>query len=239
MSTNAVPSVSERTGQFEDLQAKVGSRVQLVFSRSGGSDLYASTLIGYLAHEFVIVKAPVQGALKLRVQNDELLKLRLFTGVHLVEFDTSLLRQFAAPLSYWHLAYPAVVRISTLRAAQRVAVDLPVRVEHGAEPSPCDARLVDLNELGAKVAASNALGETGSAIRLAFTIPAGVNAEPLEVSVSAKIKAVKVVANAAGGQGAAQTFAYGVQFDGLDEQNKLILQNFVLLRLNDIRTGAV
>src|SRR5882672_2234472 len=97
---------SERLAQFEDLQVRVGARIQLILSRHDRGAALSSTLIGYAAKEFLIVRTPVEGGLAVKVQNDEPFKVRLFTGVHVVEFETAVKRQFAAPAFYWHLGYP-------------------------------------------------------------------------------------------------------------------------------------
>jgi hypothetical protein len=233
---NLEAALPERSGQFEELHARAGARVQLVFSGARRNEPVASVLIGYLAHEFLIVKAPVVGGLAIKAQNDEWLKVRLFTGVFLAEFDTSVQRQFVAPVSYWHLAYPEAVRISMLRAARRAQVDLTAHVDGEGQQSAHEVRLVDLSELGARIVAPSALGEPGSVIRLGFSLPRSINGDSTPVSVAARIKAVKLTA----GEGdTPSTHAHGVQFEDLGESDRLRLQNFVLLRLNDGRARGV
>lgn len=228
---NSPPTTAEQSGQFEDLNARVGARLQLLLPRPSGGEPVASTLIGYLAHEFLIINAPVVGGLVLRVQNDEPLKARLFTGTLVVEFDTSVQRQFAAPVAYWHLAYPASVRISTLRAAQRVPVDLPAQIECEGQAAPGEGRLVDLNELGARLVAPGVLGQPGSTMQVKFSLPAPKGGEPTEISVTATIKGVRAIEGN-------ETQSHGVQFEAVNERDRLLLQNFVLLRLNEARVRA-
>jgi len=228
--SSAEPASSQRTAELEDLRVRIGARLQLLFSRASRTTTLPSTLIGYLAPEFLIVKAPTESGLAVKVSNEEWLKVRLFNGIHLIEFDTTVRRQFVAPLSYWHPAYPTVVRTSTLRAAQRVRVDIAAHVETDGQPSLAEARIVDLTELGARIVAPAPLAAAESSIRIAFAVPLGSEVAPLQLSISAKIKSVKIVEGSPG----AQFHAHGVQFDGLQEREKLILQSFVLLQLNEV-----
>jgi len=226
---------SERPAQFEDLQVRVGARIQLIFSRRDRGAALSSTLIGYAAHEFLIVRAPVQGGLAVKVQNDEWFKVRLFTGVLLAEFETAVTRQFVAPASYWHLGYPAVVRISTLRAALRAPVDLAARATCDGQPAPAEVRIVDLNELGAKILAPSVLGARDASLQLEFTLPTGIHGEVVQISVAARIKAIKTIERSGDNTPA---HAHGLQFHAVGEREKLLLQNFALLRLSEVRADG-
>jgi len=225
----------EQLAQFEDLQVRVGARIQLIFSRRDHGAPLSSTLIGYAAREFLIVRAPVQGGLAVKVQNDEWFKVRLFTGLLLAEFETAVMRQFGAPASYWHLGYPANVRISTLRAALRAPVDLAARATCDGQPAPADVRIIDLNELGAKILAPSVLGERDASLQLEFALPIGVNSEVVQVSVAAQIKAIKAIEPSGGN---APAHSHGVQFQNVGERERLVLQNFALLRLNEVRADG-
>ncbi len=235
MTSSSEQAPSERLAQFEDLQVRVGARIQLILSRHDRGAALSSTLIGYAAKEFLIVRTPVEGGLAVKVQNDEPFKVRLFTGVHVVEFETAVMRQFGAPASYWHLGYPANVRISTLRAALRAPVDLAARATCEGQPTPADVRIVDLNVLGAKILAPSVLGERDASLQLEFALPMGVDGEVVQLSVAAQIKAIKAIERSGDD---APKHAHGVKFQNLGERERLVLQNFALLRLNEVRADG-
>jgi c-di-GMP-binding flagellar brake protein YcgR len=219
---------AELSGQFEDLNVRVGARMQLLFPKASRVEGVASSLIGYCPHEFLIVRAPVVGGLVLKAHNDEALKARLFTGTNVVEFDTSVRRQFGGSVAYWHLAYPERIRVSTLRAALRAAVDLVATVELGGQGDPVPVRVADLSELGARVVAPAEIGAAGTTVRLKFSLPGPIGADTAEISATASIKAVRQLV---GGE----MRSHGLQFEEVSERDRLLMQNFVLLRLNDGR----
>ncbi len=201
----------------------------------GRKSLLASTLLGFAEREYLIVRTPAESGLAVRLQNGETLDVRLFTGTHVVEFRTSLLRQFAAPISYWHLEYPAHVRATTLRAAPRVRVELDAQASRdGAAAVP--VRLIDLGALGAKVLASEPLGERGQTLQLAFDIPRAAQGAAAKIAVAATIRAVKPLA--ATGDAPA-SYAHGLQFENLGESDQVLLQNFVLNKLNEAPATGV
>ncbi len=221
--------------RFGELNVRVGARLQIVVSAFGRASPLASTLLGYAEPEYLIVRTPTEGGLAVRLGNGEPLDVRLFTGTRIVEFRTSLLRQFAAPISYWHLEYPADVRVTTLRAAPRIRVELDAQASRdGAAAVP--VRLIDLGALGAKVLASEPLGERGQTLQLAFDIPRAAQGAAAKIAVSATIRSVKPLA--ATGDGDAH-YAHGLQFENLGESDQVLLQNFVLNKLNEAPAAGV
>lgn len=221
------PAGAHRAG-FGELHVRVGARLQLVVSTFGRKSQLASTLLGYSEPEYLIVRTPVEGGLAVRLQNGETFDVRLFTGTRVVEFGTTLLRQFGAPISYWHLSYPEQVRVTTLRAAPRIRVDLGAQANRDGAAVP--VRLTDLSASGAKVLAPEPLGERGQTLQLAFDIPRGPQGATVKIAVAATIRGVKPLA-AAGD--APPSYTHGLQFENLGESDQVLLQNFVLQKLNE------
>jgi c-di-GMP-binding flagellar brake protein YcgR len=219
-----------RAVQFDELRVRVGTRLQLLFDRFARTAQFPSTLIGYLDGQYVIARTPVEGGLRVTAENGEPLKVRLFTGTHVVEFATTVLRQFGPPVSYWHLEYPAAVDTVTLRAEPRARVDLPVQVRSAGAPDPVAARFVDLSSSGAQVIADRALGDRETVVELSFSVDAGADGAKGTVAVSARVKAVRAMP---GAPDSAPGYAHGLQFENLGENDRIVLQNFVLNRLYD------
>jgi hypothetical protein len=222
----APPSSSASGLSFEDLRLRVGARLQLLLARYGRTDSFGSVLIGYVEGEYLIVRTPTEGGFAMSLANGEWLKVRLFTGTRVAEFDTALQRQFGAPVSYWHLQYPQTVRASILRVVPRVRVELPVQVVSG--DAPVAARIVDLGEHGAQIVAAQPLGERDGHVQLRFGVPTGSDGADVAMSLKATIRAVKPLPAGAPEQ---TEYAHGVRFDNPNDQDRLMLQNFVLQRL--------
>lgn len=212
--------------RFQDLRIAVGCRLRLLSSGFGRHTQFASTLIGYVENEFLIVRTPVDRGLSVRMQNGEWVKVRLFTGTDVAEFDVGLQRQFSAPISYWHLDWPAHVRLIPLRAVRRTPVDLAVQVQtEGAGSQP--ARCTDLSVRGAHLTAPQPLGESDATIVVCLELPRNGGGDTEKVSLTGKIRSVKAVAEN-GGQPAHHS--HGIQFADVSERDALLLQHFVLHR---------
>ncbi len=222
--------------RFAELNVRVGARVQLVVSTFGRKNAFASTLLGYAENEYLIVRTPTEGGLGVRLQNSESIDLRLFTGTHVVEFATSLLRQFGAPISYWHLSYPEEVRVTALRAAPRARVDLAAQARRDGAPDAVPVQLVDLSAAGARVLAPEPLGERGQTLELAFEIQRAPQGGATKIAVAATIRGVKQLA---GSDDAATRYIHGLQFESLSDSDQVLLQNFVLQRLNEAPSASV
>jgi len=81
-----------------------------------------------------------------------------------------------------------------------------------------DVRIIDLNELGAKILAPSVLGERDASLQLEFALPIGVNSEVVQVSVAAQIKAIKAIEPSGGN---APAHSHGVQFQNVGERERL------------------
>jgi len=221
---------------FGELQVRVGARLQLVITTFGRKSPIASTLLGYADGEYLIVRTPKERGLAVRLPNGESVDVRLFTGTRVVEFCTSLLRQFGAPIAYWHLSYPEEVRVTTLRAAARARVDLSAQARCNGAPAAVPVRVIDLSASGARVLAREPLGEPGQSLQLEFDLQRAPQGATEKITVEATIRGVKQLA---GADDAAPSCAHGLQFETLGASDQVLLQNFVLQKLNEAPSTAV
>lgn len=236
MTSEATPPPSDAQNlAFQALPVPVGERLVLVDFRHGQERHYRSFLIGFVENDYLIVRTPTESGFAVPLRNGDRLKVRLLAGTHVVEFETVVLRQFHAPISYWHLEYPATVKTKTLRAAPRAKTDLPAQIQSTGAAAAVEARIVDLSSRGAQVVTTQPLDETSGAVQLDFEIPRGRSGDKLRISTSATIKVIKP--KAADDNGGGQ-LRFGVQFDALGEQEELLLENFVLQQLNKQLSGG-
>lgn len=220
------PTAENRLVRLEDLHLRIGLRLQLILSHAGRVSRHLSTLVGYVERDFVIVRTPLENGFAVPVANGEWVKVRLFTGTLVAEFDASLQRLFGPPLSYWHLTYPERVRTSTLRGAARVPANLPVKIRRDGA-ADVEARMVDLSLLGTQVVGDEALGAIDERLQLEFVLPHNGD-PPATIRAAATLRSVKAVP--AAGESPAR-HSHGLQFVDLAEADKAILQAFLLHRL--------
>lgn len=227
---NEPTTIQRRQSTLSALNIVFGARMQLVFEHFGRESRYGSFLIGLVTNEYLIVRTPLDAGLPLRVENSEFLRARLFTGTEIASFETSVLRQFGAPMVYWHLAYPHEIHVMALRSSPRIPVDIPVQVRGADGQDSVAGRIVDLSPQGAQIVAERALGTRDMRLELEFDMAAEPGSAPVRMQVAALIKSAKPLANA---DGAPQKFGHGVAFDNLTADQT------ELLRLLDGRSARV
>ncbi len=136
---------------FKDINLQVGSRLQVVV-RDGV--IHYAELIGYLDGEYLIIKTPFKLGFSAHMEVDELITLRILSGVNLVTWMSRIKTIFRAPYSYMHLSFPTDIQSIKLRDGMRGRVELPVQVNDivGAGVINC------ISVSGASIVADSALG---------------------------------------------------------------------------------
>jgi c-di-GMP-binding flagellar brake protein YcgR len=201
--------------------------MHLVQALVGHESRFATSLIGFVANEYVIVRRPVDtGGLSVRIAAGVALRASLFTGTEVAMFATTLLRQFSPPIASWHLEYPKSVRVQPLRAAPRVTVKLDARVRVEGASERDDATIGDLSASGALVLSARRLAEPGSTMEIVLRLPLDEGVS--DFSCTARVKSVRPYA----GAGGTDPFAYrhGVQFENLPASEQSLLHRFLASR---------
>lgn len=214
---------------FEDMKLQVGTRLQLSLARNGKTT-YFSSLIGYVAGEYLLVKLPVERGLSVPMQEGERVTVRAFSGVSVYTFSCTIESVLHAPRYYMHLSFPQEIVATLLRQAARVKVNLPVEIRSTA--SNRDPRFAatffDLSITGAFVATEEELGATGDRISIAFTFRVQPTNQEVHISIDATICSCRRLdANVSGDGRVSLVHGAGIQFEGLSETEKFMLQHFL------------
>lgn len=211
---------------FEDMKLQVGTRLQLILARPG-KPTYFSSLIGYAAGEYLLVKLPVEHGLTVPMQEGERVTIRVFSGVSVYTFSCDIESILLAPRYYMHLSFPQEIAATPLRNAARVKVNLPVEVrsppsEHG---SPVVATLSDLSITGAFVAAGEALGAPGDRISVSFAFRVQPTNQQVQIRTEATICSYRLLDM--NGKRSEFQHGMGIHFDRISENEQFMLQHYL------------
>lgn len=218
--------VQPQAYMLHDLRLSVGHRLQI--RRPGHGDLTTVRMIGYVRGETLIIKlATAQLTGSDAIGEGEKLEVRGFSGQVAFTFVTTVEQIRFSPYAYCHLRYPELVHGLRLRHAERVMVNLPVRVEGGsAAGDALSATIANISINGAMLTAPESLGDVGDELKLTFRFWV----LPSEYEVNMRVDAV--VQSVTGPEPDGE-FRHGVQFKHVRSTESILLQNLIYQRLQE------
>lgn len=208
---------------FDDLQLQVGSRLQLALTRDLKQIQLFSGVIGWLKNEYLLLQIPHDGTQPFPLREGDRLTLRVFSGVQVCWFHSSVLR-ILQPYLYMHVAFPREIFGRQLRTAPRVRVNIPAEVTAGAGAGFA-ATLRNLSVSGASLETAEHVPDAVETLGLSFALqtPDGVPAMRIQTKAVIRNRTSGATADSA----APFVYTYGLQFTELDATQKLALQNLV------------
>lgn len=208
--------------EFETLNMQVGVRLQLITHRRLKPVAHFSSLIGYVRDEYLILKIPFEDGVPIGLTEGERVTIRVFSGVNVCSFASTVERIFSRPLFYVHLSFPTSIQGTSLRGAMRVRADLPVRVAGMKVAAPMDCQLANVSVTGARIDSSQPLPPDEDIVDLRFALMVPPDNRETQVRTRASIRNLAVGKPA---DGQAEMYSYGVQFIDLDPVHYTLLQN--------------
>jgi hypothetical protein len=217
---------------FDDMGLHVGARLQIQIPFRPNAPQYLSTLIGYVKDEYLILKTPFENGLSVTLPQESTLAVRVLSGVHVFAFSGIVRRVFLAPLFYIHLSFPDRITGTVVRKALRASVALPVAVTGAAGDAAAaiDGRFSNLSATGGFIEAPTALGEGEHRLHLSFAFRVHPGNREVKIETDATIRNVRALGASSGG-----VFGHGVRFEGLGEDEMIMIQNLVYQALTENR----
>lgn len=215
--------------EFEDMNLQVGVRLQIMPRQASSPMVQYTTLIGFVADEYLLLQIPQQDGKAIDVKAGTDVALRVFSGVSVFTFEARVEAVLAAPRAFMVLSFPANIQKVGLRKAVRVKANIPVRVLNPSTREVLkEAMLSDISLSGALVSTSHPLGTTGDTIHIEFSILVQSQKEEIAIQTSASIRSVQQAVGTAPDGGAFYTvYTYGINFLDIDAAHQAILQNYV------------
>jgi c-di-GMP-binding flagellar brake protein YcgR len=215
--------------EFEDMNLQVGVRLQIMLKQAPAPTVQYTSLIGFVANDYLLVQCPLQDGRPVDVQQGAEVALRVFSGVSVFTFDAKVEAVLSAPREFLVLSFPANIQKVGLRKAVRVKANIPVRILNPVDRQVLkEATLSDISLSGALVSTSNPLGVTGDTIQIEFSIRVQSQNADVAVCTNASIRSVQqAVGTAPNGGEFCTVYTYGINFLDIDSTHQAILQNYV------------
>lgn len=225
----AVHMTKKNTIEFEDMNLQVGVRLQILLNHSDNSVAHYSTLIGYVAGEYLLLTIPQDSRAMVGLQQSMTVVIRVFTGVSVFTFESRIEALVQTPRAFMLLAFPVAIQKVGLRKAVRVKANLPVRVK-----SPVDAEdvttatLSDISLSGALISTSKPLGTMGDMVSIEFSLTDQTVDQLVTITTTASIRSLQQSAGSTADGATFQTvYSHGINFHDIDAAKQVVLQNFV------------
>ena len=211
--------------RLTDLDLRIGQTVQLI-TQGPQPRKYYTRLIGYVDHEFIMLRVPVENGWAVVFNEGQPFDVRVFCGVSLYDFQSRLQTLLLHPRNYMLLSCPAGIRQTRFRSHERVQCALPVQVVQApsGQPVPAGYQFQDLSGSGAALVGPQALGEPGQALQLRLDFHLMATDTQEQVTLGGIIQSVQPLRSPAG-----QTTGHhhGIRFEAV-EPRILLLVNELL-----------
>lgn len=220
---------------FDALKLQAGTHAQVLTHRGLAKAQHISTVIGWDANEYMLIKLPRENGAALSFHEGEKISLRVFSGTAIGTFDTTVIKAMYHPLYCLCLSFPVSMQIKKLRQEMRIKVALDANLVNAKETATTHkVKLDNLSATGALVSTAKLIGEIGDGLELAFTLPANGDDETRSLKMKAKIRNVVSATNVEG-----QNFMLGMEFVDIDATDQLIVRNCVYKAILETRHNVV
>lgn len=223
----STPSDTPARPRLSELDMRIGQTVQLLVQ---GPQLrkYYTRLIGFVEHEFIMLRVPVENGWTVTLDEGLRLDVRVFSGVSLFEFQSHLQAMLLNPRNYMLLSCPDQIRQTRLRSHERAKCHLPVQLLQTPGTAPAHThtgfRLDDLSGSGAALVGPHVLGEPGQHLQLALNFHLAATDSQEQLVLDADIQSVQPVRNPSQAAPAQDTaYHHGLRFRQIDPRILLLV----------------
>ena len=212
---------------FDDMQLKVGDRLQLQLHSSAKSscrlnnDTCMVTVIGYVPDHSLIVSMPKTDQLigQPFLEGDQIL-VRLFSGRCAFIFTVFVDKLVKLSFKYLHLSFPKHILGQTIRKSRRVrtAIEAEATVNSGSIP----LIITNLSAAGAEISTHTELGGIGTLIELSVKVK--IHEKEISLRLQSIIRSFKAINKQ-------DALRYGVEFTSLQAEQIFSLRSFIYQEL--------
>jgi hypothetical protein len=226
---HALPTGSQQC-TFDDMRLQIGDALQL--QGVAGRERYYVKLIGCAPGGSVLVTTPTLDGHVQLIREGQGFIARAFSGRSAFAFNTLVHRVCNVPYPYLHLQFPRVVEGVAVRREARIRLRViasVARISLPGEPAP--AVIGDLSPSGARKEARDKLADKGDALQLSFRLR--FDQDDAYFVTDAIVRSLRKELR--GADAAELHFMHGVEFVGMQPNERLLLRTLILQRLAEGR----
>lgn len=224
-SSKAEPSqTSESILKFQELNLKIGDRLQLEPPTQLKAGRCIVRVVGYLESVSLLVTTPFENGVYLPLLENEAVFIRGFSRRCAFGFSTTIQRICKLPFNYLHLSFPNEVRGTIIRKSPRVKTKIitTITFPSGVEAVPQTGTITNLSSSGAQLMAKKIPGKVGEQVKLAFR----VNVHNMDAYLTT-CGTIRRIFSEGEKKGPDLQVNYGIEFSDLPANDRIILQSLI------------
>ena len=203
-----------------DFKAKLGDIVQLQYVAFSDRERLSAKVIGYAPNKSLIISAPVASGNAPFLQEKQKFVVRMMRGSQVFAFEAEVLKYLTSPYAHVHLSQPANVETIQVRNSRRVNTEVVIAVQPtDKEAQSSTATMLNTSLTGALIKTDKALGDKNDSLL--------ISSEFAFSDFQKYLRFNAIIRNASTPDNSHEEYRYGVEFEGLDEEQKLIIHGYV------------
>lgn len=206
---------------LEDMHLTIGALLGMRSQVGMGRAMHGSRVIGFSPGHALFVTPPMVGGQPLTLMPGENVEIVAVATQAVFWFVCTVEAVCAHPFDYLILSAPGNIRQLRERKAVRVRTHLAVRHGKDLTGATLDEMGVgrDLSVYGMSLATTAPIGRVGERVRVALQLNSH--------SVETEFQAVAIIRNVQAGSTPATLCSHGLEFEGLNAEQQLVLKAFV------------
>lgn len=218
---------------FEEINLQPGTRLQLLTHRGHTPTPHLSTFIGVESNDYLLLRLPkVQGTF-LTFYDGEKITVRVFSGIMISSFDTSVIQTIYHPLNCLCLSFPHSIQVKKIRREMRIKVDIDGKLGL-ANRATIPVKLTNISATGCQIVAGQEVGNIDDQLALNFSLPQLTEDDTSNITLLAKVR--NITTEEINGT---PNFLIGMEFVALATNVQLVVRHYVYERLVDRRQNLV
>ena len=203
-----------------DFKAKLGDIVQLQYVAFSDRERLNAKVIGYAPNKSLILSAPVVAGTTPFLQEKQKFVVRMMRGSQVYAFEAEVLKYLTSPYAHVHLSQPTNVEAIKVRNSRRVNTEVVISVQAtDDETRPASATMLNTSLTGALIKTDKPLGNKNDSLV--------ISSEFSFYDFQKYLRFNAIIRNASIPDNGHDEYRYGVEFDGLDDEQKLIIHGYV------------
>jgi len=203
-----------------DFKAKLGDIVQLQYVAFSDRERLNAKVIGYAPNKSLILSAPVVSGTTPFLQEKQKFVVRMMRGSQVYAFEAEILKYLTSPYAHVHLSQPTNVEAIKVRNSRRVNTEVVISVHPtNDETQPASATMLNTSLTGALIKTDKPLGDKNDSLV--------ISSEFSFYDFQKYLRFNAIIRNASTPDNCHNEYRYGVEFEDLDDEQKLIIHGYV------------
>lgn len=203
-----------------DFKARLGDIVQLQYIAFSDRERLNARVIGYAPNKSLIISAPVASGNAPFLQEKQKFVVRMMRGSQVYAFEAEVLKYLTSPYAHVHLSQPRKIEAIKVRNSRRVNTEVVISVQPDNEDSQLSsATMLNTSLTGALIKANKPLGDKNDSLI--------ISSEFSFYDFQKYLRFNAIIRNVSIPDQEQNEYRYGVEFDGLDDDQKLIIHGYV------------